>query len=178
MSSKKYLDKELPHGLAPNFVAPFSGQLSVNAVTESLATLPGALDELRAKWATIDHVRYSGLMPTYDGGPLDDAERGGTWYPDLQVTMPTASGLAGSRGFKQPWPYHFDSSGGNFADNSFSAKHLFDSSLTNNSNGMLKVRTSSLRTIVRQSDGKPSATEIPTIFKSFNQSQNNRPVEI
>ena len=97
-------DKELPHGLAPNFIAPFSGQLSTEAVTASLATLPKAFDELRTKLRSIDSVRASGLLPTFEGGPLDDAVRNGVWHAELQIPMPTAGGLAGSRGVKQEWP--------------------------------------------------------------------------
>jgi len=44
----KFLSMEAPKGIAPNFIAPFSGQLSTNAVTEALAKLPAALNELLA----------------------------------------------------------------------------------------------------------------------------------
>ena len=40
-----------------------------------------------------------------EGGLLDDAVREGVWQPSLQVDMPTAGGLPGSRGVVQPWPY-------------------------------------------------------------------------
>ena len=96
---------ESPKGLAPNFIAPFSGQLSTSAVTEALAKLPAALNELRARWLSINSVRTSGLMPTFEGGPLDDAVRDGAWNPDLQVDMPMAGGYPGSRGAIQMWPY-------------------------------------------------------------------------
>ena len=90
-------EMDAPRGLAPHFIAPFSGQLSSSAVADSLATLPSALNELRARWLSINSVRASGLMPTFEGGPLDDAVRDGSLNPELQVDMPTAGGLPGSR---------------------------------------------------------------------------------
>ena len=38
-----------------------------------------------------------------DDGHLDDDVREGVWRPDLQVSMPTAGGLPGSRGKKISW---------------------------------------------------------------------------
>ena len=98
-------DKELPRGLAPNFIAPFSGKLSNETAKAALANLPKALEELRTKWQSIDSVRASGLSPTFEGGPLDDAVRQGVWHAELQIPMPTAGGLPGSKGIKQVWPH-------------------------------------------------------------------------
>ena len=114
--------KNLPHGAAQSLRAPFSGNLSDLQVEASLATLPGSVKELRRVWETIVTCRNSGLMPIFEGGPLDNAERNGEWDFTLQQRMPTASGLPGSRGTVQKWPYddieRFDftpgENGGNF----------------------------------------------------------------
>ena len=94
-----------PHGLAPNFIAPFSGNVSSEMVAQSLATLPAAKTELQARWNSINVTRPSRFCPVAEGGPLDDAVRDGTWRPELQVDMPTMGGLPGSRGVTQGWPY-------------------------------------------------------------------------
>ena len=98
--------KNYPHGLAPNFIAPFSGKVTKEMAADTLATLPAAKVELHRRWGSINVSRLSGFCIVAEGGPLDDAVREGVWQPSLQVDMPTAGGLPGSRGVKQPWPYH------------------------------------------------------------------------
>ena len=98
-------DKSVPHGLAGNFQAPFSGALKEDIIRQALAKLPEAKDELREAWLAIDAARNSGLAPTFDDGPLDDAMRQGVWHPELQVKMPTASGLPGSKGQTVMWKH-------------------------------------------------------------------------
>ena len=101
-------DRNFPNGLAPNYIAPFSGNVTSGMVANSLATLPGAKAELLLRWNSINETRQSGFCPVAEGGPLDDAVREGTWRPELQVDMPTAGGLPGSRGVTQEWPYQKD----------------------------------------------------------------------
>ena len=98
-------DLNFPNGLTPNYIAPFSGNVTRDMVANSLATLPVAKAELRLRWNSINETRPSGFCPVAEGGPLDDAVREGTWHPELQVDMPTAGGLPGSRGVTQEWPY-------------------------------------------------------------------------
>ena len=86
-------EREIPHGLALNYKAPFSGNLGEEMVKNALAKIPNTKEELREIWNEIDDVRSSGLAPIFDQGPLDDAVRQGVWHPDLQVAMPTAGGL-------------------------------------------------------------------------------------
>ena len=88
-----------------NFSAPFSGQLEDEVIRKALAKLPETIAEATEAWKSIDAVRSTGLAPTFDEGPLDDAVRNGVWRPELQVRMPTAGGLPGSRGLKKVWQY-------------------------------------------------------------------------
>ena len=99
------MEREIPHGLALNYLAPYSGQLDDGIVSKALAKIPGAIEEAREIFGAINEVRSSGLAPIFDEGPLDDAVRDGAWQPHLQVTMPTAGGLPGSRGMKVAWRY-------------------------------------------------------------------------
>ena len=98
-------DKSMPHGLAVNYAAPFSGQLEEEAVNEAMARLPESIEELRWKWNSIEVTRVSGLVPTFEGGPLDDCVRDDVWQPSLQTPMPTVLGLPGSKGLIQKCPY-------------------------------------------------------------------------
>ena len=104
-------DSNFSHGLAPSFIAPFSGKVTKEMVADSLATLPAAKVELRMRWGSINETRPSGFCPVAEGGPLDDAVREGVWQPALQVDMPTAGGLPGSRGVTQEWPYQKEEAG-------------------------------------------------------------------
>ena len=74
-------DKNIPHGLAPKFIGHFSGQVTAEAVEQSVPTLPTAIGELRNVWHSIDTSRTSGFMPVFEGCPLDDGVRNGTWHP-------------------------------------------------------------------------------------------------
>ena len=103
-------EQGLPHGLVGNFQAPYSGAVDEEVVRQALAKLPATKDELREVWSSIQTVRNSGLAPIYDDGPLDDAIRFGKWRPELQVVMPTAGGLPGSKGLKVPWRYSISGS--------------------------------------------------------------------
>ena len=93
------------HGLAANFIAPFSGELDKETVDKSLSFLPEYLKEIRGAWGSIGTTRASGLAPIFDGGPLGDAVRNGVWQPELQIRMPTVGGLPGSRGQRIAWPH-------------------------------------------------------------------------
>ena len=108
MTNHNVQTKSFPHGAAQNFRAPVSGNLTEQQITATLATLPCAVVELRRVWNNIGQCRNSGLMPLFEGGPLDDAVREGEWDYALQQRMPTASGLPGSRGSLQSWPYNGD----------------------------------------------------------------------
>ena len=98
-------EKVFPHGLVGNLQAPFSGAVGADVVGQALAKLPETKKELREVWISIQTARLSGLAPTFDNGPLDDAIRNGEWRPELQSAMPTAGGLPGSKGVKVPWRY-------------------------------------------------------------------------
>ena len=67
------------HGLAANFIAPYSGSLSRGAIDKSLALLLEYKKEIEAKWNSIGTTRSSGLAPIFEGAPLDDAVRDGVW---------------------------------------------------------------------------------------------------
>ena len=54
------LSKSLPHGLAENFQAPFSGALNEDTIRQALAKLPEAKEELREAWLAINVSRNSG----------------------------------------------------------------------------------------------------------------------
>jgi len=96
-------EKSLPHGLAANFAALFSGQLEEAVIDKAMANLPAAHEELSQKWNSINVTRASGLVPTFEGGPFDDCVRDMVWLPSLQNPMPTALGLPESRGLIQKW---------------------------------------------------------------------------
>ena len=98
-------ERSFPHGVAANYVAPFSGQLNAKTIEASLATLPSSVIEMTNKWNSINSSRTSGLLPLCEQGPLDDAVRNGVWEPELQVKMPTMGGLPGSRGKRIEWPH-------------------------------------------------------------------------
>ena len=98
-------EREIPHGLALNYTAPFSGHLEEEMVKNGLAKIPETIEEVKEIWNSINEVRSSGLAPIFDQGPLDDAVRNGVWRPDLQAAMPTAGGLPGSRGKRVAWQY-------------------------------------------------------------------------
>ena len=82
-------EREIPHGLALSYKAPFSGQLDEGIVKKALAKIPDTLEEAREAWMSIHEVRSSGPAPIFDQGPRDDAVSDGAWQPHLQVTMPT-----------------------------------------------------------------------------------------
>ena len=98
-------ERSAPNGVALNFDAPFSGELEKNIIEKALAKLPEAIREATAAWESIHEGRSTGLAPMFDEGPFDNAVREGTWRPELQVKMPTAGGLPGSKGMKQIWQY-------------------------------------------------------------------------
>ena len=72
-------------------------------------SLPKYLQEMRSKWGEIQCTRVSGLAPTFEGGPVDDCVRQGSWCEQQQLAhggpIPFLSCSKGSRGVIQPWPY-------------------------------------------------------------------------
>ena len=97
--------REIPTGLALNFVAPFSGQLEEETIKKALAKLPETIAGATEAWNSIQVVRSSRLAPVFDNGPLDDAVRDGVWRPELQVEMPTVGCMPVSKGLKKVWQH-------------------------------------------------------------------------
>ena len=113
MASFKFIpERSVPNGLTLNFDAPFSGQLEKRTIEKALAKLPEAIKEATEAWESIHEGRSTGLAPMFDDGPLDNAVREGTWRPELQIRMPTAGGLPGSKGMKQIWQHTKVTTGG------------------------------------------------------------------
>ena len=113
MASYKIIpERSVPNGLTLNFDAPFSGQLEERTIEKAFAKLPEAIKEATESWESIHDGRSTGLAPMFDDGPLDNAVREGTWRPELQIRMPTAGGLPGSKGMQQIWQHTNVTTGG------------------------------------------------------------------
>ena len=68
-------------------------------------SLPKYLQEMRSKWGEIQCTRVSGLAPTFEGGPIDDCVRQGSWCEEQQLAhggpIPFLSCSKGRRGATQ-----------------------------------------------------------------------------